>query len=794
MSARTVAIPMLLFALSCAAGVTFAQSDATPVVRFGFVIDGPWSGNADVAAIFQKEISEILEGEFKPEFPPDKTITGDWTLESVRGAIDRLMSDRDVDFVITLGVLASHVAATRGPAPKPTIAPTIIDAGLQQLPGSNGTSGVRNLNYLAFPHSVADDINTFLEIVEFKKLAVVTNAYTARALPEIRPRSAALARSLGVETVFVDVEQSAADAMRQLPADVEAVYVAPLLHIPEAEFEALADSLIARRLPSFSLFGRRDVELGLLASANTNVFPRLSRRVAINVQRILLGEDAGSLPTAFEPEEQLVINMATARAINVYPNWGVLTEAELINETRTSVERVLSLESAIDEALKVNLDLIVRHHEVQAGAQSVRVARSPLLPEVALNLLGLQIDGDRAERSFGQQSETTLSGRAVLRQPIYADRMWTGYTTEKRLQEGREFDLRTVQLDIAQEAGEAYLNVLRASTFEDIQKKNLERTRTNLSLARVRESIGAANPNEVLRWESQIANNRIDVINANAGRNLSEIQLNRVLNRPVEEAFLTEETDIGDPSLFLYRGDLIEYLDNPWEFKVLRAFLVQYGLGVAPEIKTLGAAIAAQERVLTNTGREFWVPSFFFTADAEYIFLREGAGSDGGPLGTPKDYNWTVALSADYALFRGGQKLAARGEATEQLIALRTELESTRLRIEQRIRSAAHIAGASYASITQANLSAEAAGKTLDLVEDQYGLGAANIITLLDAQNNSLIADLTAATAVYTFMIDLLELERAIGKLALQMTDEERADFVRQLDDYFAKARQNGID
>ncbi|UCH84875.1 MAG: TolC family protein, partial [Candidatus Latescibacterota bacterium] len=98
------------------------------------------------------------------------------------------------------------------------------------------------------------------------------------------------------------------------------------------------------------------------------------------------------------------------------------------------------------------------------------------------------------------------------------------------------------------------------------------------------------------------------------------------------------------------------------------------------------------------------------------------------------------------------------------------------------------------AAITQSRLAAEAAGQSLALVEDAYGQGAATIIDLLDAQNNALIADLTAATAVYTFLIDLLELERAVGKFVLQMTDQERADFVDQLTAYMDEARRNGIE
>jgi outer membrane protein TolC len=148
----------------------------------------------------------------------------------------------------------------------------------------------------------------------------------------------------------------------------------------------------------------------------------------------------------------------------------------------------------------------------------------------------------------------------------------------------------------------------------------------------------------------------------------------------------------------------------------------------------------------------------------------------------------------DYPLFKGGQKFAERGKATEQLVSLRLELESATQRIEQRIRSASHVTGASYATITQSRLAAAAANESLALVEDAYGQGAATIIDVLDAQNNALIAELTAATAVYTFLIDLLELERAVGKLALQMTDEEREDFVNRLTAFVEQARQTGIE
>ena len=339
--------------------------------------------------------------------------------------------------------------------------------------------------------------------------------------------------------------------------------------------------------------------------------------------------------------------------------------------------------------------------------------------------------------------------------------------------------------------------MLRAKTFERIQKENLRRTRSNLDLARVRESIGTAGSAEVLRWQSQLADNRKTVIDVNAVRNLTEIALNRLLNRPEEEPFLTAEVDLDDPELLLSQGRLLDYMRNPWDFRVLRAFMVKEGLESTPEIRAFEEAIAAKEREAASAGRSFWLPTFTLIADLAYVFAREGEGSDvsGIPpqfapiFGAPEDLSWSVGLSANYAI-EGGAKIARRQQALKSLEDLRLQLASTTELIEQRIRSAMHTTGASYAGIEQSRLSAEAAGQSLDLVEDAYGRGAATIIDLLDAQNNSLIAELTAATAVYDFLIDLMEAERSIGKLVLQMSEKERAAFFDRMDQYFAEARQ----
>jgi outer membrane protein TolC len=780
---------MIFLVMGLASGLLGAEQRR--VVRIGIVSDGPVIRFPNLEGLFKQEIRNIATDEFDVSFPARRNLMADGTAAGVKKNLDRLLTAGDVDLVLALGTIASSEACKRRDLPKPVVAPFIIDAQMQKLPRQAGTSGVKNLTYIDSMRSINRDVMAFRQIAPFKSLAILVDRRDYEGIPEMRRIGNTIANEYTITVNTIPVGKSAADTLKHLPDGTQAVMLAPLWQMTGAEFKKLVAGLNARKLPTYSYWGREEVEQGVLMTMTApDSLEKTARRVAVTVQDILLGERAASLDVAYPAGEKLTINMATARAIGIYPGLAVMTEAELVNETPENIQRRLTLERAVKEALRANLDLSAADRNVAAGQQRVKEARSPLLPQVHIGTEGRVIDSDTAGASFGTTPERAWSGRARGSQLIYSERAWANYSVEKHFQTSRVMQRDTVRLDIMQQTSRTYLQVLRAQSIERIQKQNLKLTRANLERARIRQSTGVAGPDEVYRWENQIANNRQAVLRAESATLDAMEALNRILNQPLMDPFVAEETSLSDPLLVVSDRLFFQLMNNTRDLRIFSHFAVQEGLSVSPELKRIDAAIEAQKRILTASRRDFWMPTFSVDAFVDQLFADGGEGQrDTNPLGLD-DTSWSAGVYVNFPLFEGGRKSGALGRAREELKKLTIERQATAERIQQRILAALNLTRASYPSIGLSRDAADAARRNLKLVTDSYVQGIKSIIELLDAQNQALVADQAAANAAYDFLSDLMNVQRAMGEFVTFLPQEPRSEWYRKLNEYF---KQQGV-
>ena len=128
-----------------------------------------------------------------------------------------------------------------------------------------------------------------------------------------------------------------------------------------------------------------------------------------------------------------------------------------------------------------------------------------------------------------------------------------------------------------------------------------------------------------------------------------------------------------------------------------------------------------------------------------------------------------------------------RTKAQKELEYLNFLREAITERIKQRVLSAIFLTGASYVSIEQARQAAEAANKSLEIVQNANTHGAVSILHLLDAQNAAFNAEQVASNAVYDFLLDMMEMERSTGKFEFFMNEKERQTFLKRMKTFFKK-------
>ena len=786
---RILSLAILWILIGATTLVTPPESRAeTPnqvVQVIAVVADGSSQRSREIEARFREEILALSEGEFAVEFVP---FAGDWTSAGISAALERAYSEPAVDMVLVTGLVANQILGVRASFPKPTFLPLVIDSRLLGLPRSENGSGKPNLNYLSADTDFSLDVGYFQDVVAFRRLGLVIDAIILDAVGEVQDVAAQVAADSGVEIVLVPYSDPEGDLVALIPPEVDAVMLGGLERLSEPALDRLIRGLIERKLPSFSLAGDSLVRRGILTAAAPNAdLERLARRTALNIQAVMLGERAEDQPIRFESRRNRFINIETARAIDVWPRFEILAESVRFNEETGIEGEVLDLAEVAERAVEANLDLLAERYGTAAGAEDIREARAALLPQVSAQVTTTELDDSGLNVAAGAAPRST-SGALTVSQLLWSEPNRANRAIQEQLQASREAELEAFRLDTVLAATVAFLDILRSETQLRVQSDNLRLTRANLEAARDRVRVGSASAADTYRWESELATVQQSTIRAYSARSRARENLNRLLHRPLTEPFRLDPPTLDEPDLLLSRREFDTLIDNPRSFRQLMELMVLEGLDRSPELAALSAAVAAKQRELQAARRAFYSPTVSLQGQLSQILAEDRPA--GGPS-LEGESDWAIVLSGSLPVFAGGARRARAARAEIELQALETRLASTREQLEQRIRSDLHLLNASFLSINLAKRAAQAADKNLELVRDAYAQGVISILNLLDAQNAALAANERAANAVFDFLVDLMNVQRATGRFDFFLDPAERAASRQGLTDFLGSGAES---
>jgi len=729
----------------------YAQQSVTVAV----IEDAPQSRLSYQSETIVAELLALTGREFDVEL---KRYAAEWTRDSIEQVTELAYSDADVDFVLVTGFVANQVLARRETFPKPTFLPLIIDTGLFDTAAVDNTSGIPNLNYLSTYADFTTDLDELARMVDYDTVTLLIDGVLSSSIPVLRQRAFAVSEARGITLQEVAHDGINHDLVDRLPPDTDAVFVAGLGRMPPDAFDKLIADIIEAGLPSYSFAGVADVESGLLM---TNTEPRdinrLARLNALNMQAVMLGESAENQPVGSPEQERLTINLATARAIGLSPSFDILADAALLNPEAEISGEALSLADVARLALTQNQDLLAERLGTDASAKEIQIARAGLLPS-----LGTNVSSTTRKQSpivqAGFAPERSNDAALSLSQVIWSDGARANVTIQTSLQTAREAALREFELDIVQAATTAYFRVLNARSQLRVQEDNLDITRANLDLAKDRVRLGSTTAADTYRWQAEVAQSRIGVVNARAVLDQAWDGLNRLLHRQPGTRVALKDAAIDEP----FAGTDAEFdqlIRNQKDYDQFSRFFISRALQRSPELSSIDAQMDAKAREVTATKRAFWMPDISLSGQVTDNINQVGAG-----FATAEGFtDWSVGVQATLPLFAGGERRAAKNRAELEMRRLETFRVATEERVEEAIRVQLHAVQARYVTIDLAQEAAEASKKNLELISDAYARGTVNVVQLLDAQEASLNAQAAATDSRYDFLITAMALQRAAG-------------------------------
>ena len=715
-----------------------------------------------IDSLFVSELQTLIGSEFDLEVIDYRT---GWERAEVDEAIEEIYADPDVDVLLVLGFAANQQAMKRTSYAKPTFLPFVIENRDFSASPATGV-GHKNLNYLTYSTQLLDSIDILKEVVDFDTIAILSDETVINALPaEFREQMGDTYS--GVQIEIVPHDGSEAPLINLIPGTAEAAIIGLLPRMADDDMQALIDGLIERKIPSFSYLGRGLVNRGILATAmNDSVYVLAARRNALNIQAVLLGEQANEQPVMVDSKPKIQINQKTAEQIGIAINFKTLINADVIGFGEGLDADEFSLNELVAEALKNNLSIKSQTLGRQIQDSEEGIAVSALRPQIAVDAdyLKRKEDSLLVSQGFATADSSDISVSAT--QVLFSESRLANSRIQKHLSNAADAELRQVTLDVVRETTLAMASVLQAEAEAAINQENLEFSESNLELAIDRVGLGATSAADQYRWEAQVANARSSVFGAYSRVLIAQQNLNRVLNRDVHLPIQVNAVDMDQITLFTV-DEIFEIMDNADTFEHLYTMGLEQTYEASPELIRLQSLVDAKERELKSLKRQRWVPevglSGQLTDNIDNATLQGGSGQD-----------WQVLLNARIPIFQGGALKHKQTKASLERDQLHTQNELTRKVLAQELRQSMNNLLTALFNLDFTQKAATASSKSLSLVTESYNQGAVSIVELLDSQNASIAANLGAVQANIAYMRAAVEMQRIMGDYDFLLSTSER--------------------
>jgi HAE1 family hydrophobic/amphiphilic exporter-1 len=403
--------------------------------------------------------------------------------------------------------------------------------------------------------------------------------------------------------------------------------------------------------------------------------------------------------------------------------------AALRTQEQEPVERV-TFDQAIARALEKNPTVAIASTSILRSEALLQQARSAIRPRVTGNVTNTTLDTGREFNGLTvqPQNQTLLGLNAAL--PLSAV-SWAQRTQAMDQLEIARLSVTDTRRQIAVATASAYLAVIAQKRQVEVNLIAIDTARGQLDYNTRRREGGVGSRLNELRSAQVLAATeaQLEVLRFNVNRAQEALGVLLAANGPVDvdgEPVFEIPQDVGEG----------EWLPN------------------RPDVRMLTAERAANERVLSDSRKDWW-PA------AAVVF--------GPQLLTPSGLfqpsrTWSLSLQLSQPLFEGGQRAGVRRQREAIFRASTFSLEQLQIEARSEVRTARAAVAARERALASARRAATAANEVLKITIIAFDAGSTTNIEVIDAQRSARDQDSLVAVAEDAVRQARLDLLVALGR------------------------------
>ena len=213
-------------------------------------------------------------------------------------------------------------------------------------------------------------------------------------------------------------------------------------------------------------------------------------------------------------------------------------QARDVRSTPPSDTLRLSIEEAVTRAVRLSDEAKLSAAQLEVTEAQITTARAAGFPQLRLNGAYTQVIENARGNIVGSvfQQPFTYSANANISQTLFqGGRIFAGTRAAGDARQAARFDQAETRARVSVDVQRAYFQALLSDRLYEIQVRNLELADERLKQVERLESGGRAARYDVLRARVQRTNLEPEVIKARSDRELTMLEVKRILNLPVDQ-------------------------------------------------------------------------------------------------------------------------------------------------------------------------------------------------------------------------------------------------------------------